>query len=342
MHPSISWLVRETQYPRLESEPSVSLYPDVVGMRRRLFWMHHSKLKDDKSDGDMNSRTNTFEVNMIIALVKHITPPGVYGSADVAVVPPYLGQLLKPRNKFGSTHAVLINNRDIYELNEDFSGSEDDSLSFPDQGSSKTMKGFLSQAVRFATVDNFKGEEAKFVIVSLVRSNPNNNLGVLRTPNRINIFLSRAQHGMYIFCNMDTTRNVSIWQKVEEILRLDGNTGDTLELCFPRHQGIALLVTTPSDFARLSPKAGCNLLCEKQLRFGHACIARRNSEILHEAMFCMSHVQNSRTAANILAQSHVDRDAILDERSYPSYQTRAWLRPRKKDIAVLRTSRPVF
>jgi hypothetical protein len=204
------------------------------------------------------------------------------------------------------------------------------------------MKGFLSQAARFATVDNFQGEKAKFVIVSLVRSNPNNNLGLLRTPNSINIFLSRAQHGMYIFCNMDTTRNVSIWQKVEKILPIDGNTGDTLELCCPRHQGIALLVTTPSDFARLSPEAGCNLLCEKQLRCGHACIAKCHSEMLHEAILCVSHVQNSRTAANILAQSHVDRDAILDERSYPSYHTRSCLRPRKKDIAVLRTSRPVF
>jgi hypothetical protein len=205
----------------------------------------------------------------------------------------------KPRNKFGSTHVVLINDRDIYELNEDVFGSEDDSLSFPDQGLSKTMKGFLSQAVRFATVDNFQGEEAKFVIVSLVRRNPNNNLGLLRTPNRINVLLSRAQHSMYIFGNMDTTRNVSIWQKEEEILRIDGNTGDTLELCCPRHQGIALLVTTPSDFARLSPEAGCNLLCEKQLRCGHACIAKCDSEMLHEAMFCMSHVQNSRTAANM-------------------------------------------
>jgi hypothetical protein len=72
MYPSSYRLVRETQYPRLENDPSVSLYPDVIGMRPALFWMHHNKLEDDKSDGDPTSPTNTFEFNMIIALVKHI------------------------------------------------------------------------------------------------------------------------------------------------------------------------------------------------------------------------------------------------------------------------------
>lgn len=60
MHPSISQLVRETQYRRLKDDPSVSSYPEVVGMRHRLFWMHHEKLEDDKSDGDLTSRTNSF------------------------------------------------------------------------------------------------------------------------------------------------------------------------------------------------------------------------------------------------------------------------------------------
>jgi hypothetical protein len=47
------------------------------------------------------------------------------------------------------------------------------------------------------TVNNFQGEEAQIIIVSLVRSNKEKKVGFLRTTNRINILLSRAKHGMY-------------------------------------------------------------------------------------------------------------------------------------------------
>ena len=63
----------------------------------------------------------------------------------------------------------------------------------------------LSELLRVATVDNFQGEEAKVIIVSLVRSNNEKKVGFLRTTNRINVLLSRAQHGMYLIGNADTS-----------------------------------------------------------------------------------------------------------------------------------------
>lgn len=44
------------------------------------------------------------------------------------------------------------------------------------------------------------------VIVSLVRSNENGNLGFLRILNRVNVLLSRAMHGMYLLGNADCLR----------------------------------------------------------------------------------------------------------------------------------------
>jgi hypothetical protein len=41
MHPSIAELVRIPLYPDLEDHPSVSEYPDVNGMRDRLYWFDH-------------------------------------------------------------------------------------------------------------------------------------------------------------------------------------------------------------------------------------------------------------------------------------------------------------
>ena len=62
--------------------------------------------------------------------------------------------------------------------------------------------------------------------MSLVRSNQKNNPGFLRTPNRINVLLSRAQHGMYILGNTNTMDSVPMWHDVMEILRRDGNIDD--------------------------------------------------------------------------------------------------------------------
>jgi superfamily I DNA and/or RNA helicase len=45
------------------------------------------------------------------------------------------------------------------------------------------------------------GEEAKVVIISLVRCNEAGKAGFLNTTNRINVLLSRAQHGMYLIGN---------------------------------------------------------------------------------------------------------------------------------------------
>lgn len=287
MHPSVSQLVRQTQYPNLQDDPSVSSYPGVVGMRHRLFWMRHEQLEDNTSNGQSTSRTNAYEVEMIAALVKHLAQQGTYHTDDIAVITPYLGQLRKFRIKFGRTYTLMLNDKDIDELEKEGADSEEASLAPSALAPNTAAKGSLNQALRLATIDNFQGEEAKVVIVSLVRSNAENRPGFLKTPNRINVLLSRAQHGMYIIGNAETMESVPMWHDVIEIFRSEGNIGEALELCCPRHQDTPMLVQKPADFARLSPEAGCNLLCEKQLDCGHACVAKCHSDMLHQAVYCM-------------------------------------------------------
>jgi superfamily I DNA and/or RNA helicase len=64
------------------------------------------------------------------------------------------------------------------------------------------------QVLRIAIVDNFQGEEAKVVIISLVQSNTIKSVGFLKTTNWINVLLSRAKDGMYIIGNADTYAHV--------------------------------------------------------------------------------------------------------------------------------------
>ena len=121
----------------------------------------------------------------------------------------------------------------------------------------------MTELLRIGTVDNFQGEEAKIVIVSLVRSNSEKKVGFLKTTNRINVLLSRAQHGMYLIGNAETYSNVPMWSQVLGMLRAEESVGRAFELCCPRHPETEILVSNPDGFAILSPDGGCRKPCDR-------------------------------------------------------------------------------
>ena len=62
-------------------------------------------------------------------------------------------------------------------------------------------KADAKSAIRVATIDNYQGEEAKIVLISLVRSNEMGQIGFLKEPERVNVMLSRARECKIIFGN---------------------------------------------------------------------------------------------------------------------------------------------
>jgi helicase required for RNAi-mediated heterochromatin assembly 1 len=64
--------------------------------------------------------------------------------------------------------------------------------------------------VKIRTVDNYQGEENDIIILSLVRSNHNDQIGFLKASNRVCVALSRARHGMFIFGNAQCLKNASL------------------------------------------------------------------------------------------------------------------------------------
>ncbi|KAF8856068.1 P-loop containing nucleoside triphosphate hydrolase protein [Acephala macrosclerotiorum] len=290
MHPSISELVRVPLYPKLKDHPSVSQYPEVDGMRKRLYWLDHREKEDARSAQSVSmSRTNSFEVDMVEALVAHLVRQGTYGNEDIAVLTPYLGQLQKIRKRLASTFAIVVGDRDIEDLEAE--GLEDSTENNEEQ---QTQKSTLLSALRVATVDNFQGEEAKVIVISLVRSNEERKCGFLKTSNRINVLLSRARHGMFVIGNSDTASAVPMWSQVISILEKSGNIGPTLSLCCARHQDTPIEVSTPDDFARFSPEGGCDTRCASRLRCGHACLNMCHSDTLHNAVHCLERCQRSK------------------------------------------------
>ncbi|KAG6009649.1 hypothetical protein E4U21_001713 [Claviceps maximensis] len=286
MHPSIAALIQSTLYPGLQNAENVSCYPEVRGMRRRLFWLHHEHPEAGASTHDPlnTSHSNDFEVEMTTALVSHLIRQGEYQNGQIAVLTPYLGQLHKLRRRMASIFEICINDRD----NEDLEAMAADNIDLGDQANPTNIsKSSLLKTIRVATVDNFQGEEAEVVVVSLVRSNPQNKCGFLRTSNRINVLLSRAKHGMYLIGNSDTYKSVPMWNQVIKQLEDEGNFGRELGLQCSRHPETPILVSQPDDFAIHSPESGCNLPCQKRLGCGHPCIGRCHSDILHEAVKCI-------------------------------------------------------
>ena len=302
MRPEISQLIRRV-YPDLKDHESVMAMPDVVGMRHNLFWLDHNHPENSTDEGArVTSHSNDWEVGMATALVRHLVRQGVYASSDIALLTPYTGQLRKLRAALSSDFEIFLGERDV-----DVLAFEDDATSWeklkpkpPPPGSEASYKPLqkkhLIKTLRLATVDNFQGEEAKVIIVSLVRSNQQRKIGFLRTENRINVLLSRAQHGMYLIGNTETYLNVGMWSDVHSQLALTGAVGEAIPLCCPRHPDTPILCSKPDDFVRESPEGGCDLPCSGRLEpCGHRCKARCHSMAMHDAFLCPQECPRIRT-----------------------------------------------
>ncbi|KAL8838686.1 MAG: hypothetical protein Q9176_004926 [Flavoplaca citrina] len=290
MHPSIAELIRRTLYVDLEDHATVSDYPAVLGMKDRLFWLNHDNREDgaDPTQAQSDSKSNSFEFSMVSALASHLVRQGTYAAEDIAILTPYVRQLQNLRRSLSGMFEVVMNDRDTDALEE----QEPLKGARPAPLPSSNRKTTLANALRIATVDNFQGEEAKIIILSFVRCNAEGKCGFLRTSNRINVALSRARHGMYVIGDAQTASSVPMWAKIVGILDSQGNIGDRLTLCCPRHPNDLIEVTTPDHFAVFSPEGGCNKRCTSRLQCGHACPNKCHSETLHEAVHCLERMAN--------------------------------------------------
>ena len=112
-----------------------------------------------------------------------------------------------------------------------------------------------------------------------MRSNAGGSIGFLREPERINVLLSRARHGMILFGNCKTLSNAKSpegrrhWGGVLGTLKAKDAIQPGLPACCARHGTTSLLINPP-DFARLSPDGGCVRPCGQLLPCGHPCRLR--------------------------------------------------------------------
>jgi len=142
-------------------------------------------------DGLNHSKTNTFEAHFVSALCAHLIKSG-HDESQITVLSPYLGQVRFLKEK----------------LRRD-----------------PNTAGVMCMAV-----DNYQGEENDIIILSLVRSNRDKQLGFVSVDNRINVAITRARCAMYIIGNADMLAGNKLWSAIIDELQSDESFGDRMPL----------------------------------------------------------------------------------------------------------------
>ncbi|KAJ7593988.1 hypothetical protein C8J56DRAFT_777276 [Mycena floridula] len=133
--------------------------------------------------------------------------------------------------------------------------------------------------VKLRTVDNFQGEEAKIVILSLVRnagseenSGSRPNIGFLKSENRANVALSRAKEGLFILGNAPQMASRSpMWREVIEAMEEQGCIGPGVPISCHQHPETVEWISKPGMLPRFAPDGGCLKPCNARLNCGHVC-----------------------------------------------------------------------
>lgn len=137
-------------------------------------------LERDRGEGDL---TNEGEAHVVMTLLRQIV------ESDGFMGP--LQEALQPGEQAVGIVCMYARQRDLL-----------DKLLFE-----ATWLGDFRRLVKVDTVDGYQGKENRIVIVSTVRNNPNGRIGFLKSPNRINVAVSRAMDRLYV------VGSASMWAK---------------------------------------------------------------------------------------------------------------------------------
>ncbi|KAG9124064.1 hypothetical protein FRC07_013002, partial [Ceratobasidium sp. 392] len=276
MRPAVSSLIRNTLYPKLEDHALVLEYPKVRGMHKNVFFVSHDQ-REAGGGEDAVSKHNSYELEMMYDLVLHLLKQGCYNSPkDIVILAAYLGQIPKIRKKLQNVVTTVIDERDSELLDQH--GLEDEEVTSVQQVQA-------SSRVLIRTLDNFQGEEGQVIILSLVRNSgtkfDGNVSSLHHTPGArsqigflkaINVGLSRAKHGLYIFGNApELARGSSMWATVLQELHANESLGKAIPIACSQHPDYVQWIDRPGVIPIISPDGGCLQPCASLLSCGHNC-----------------------------------------------------------------------
>ncbi|CAE7212365.1 Znfx1 [Symbiodinium pilosum] len=188
---------------------------------KSMFFVTMRELTETEAP-ERRSPTNPAEAETILKFAAHIVREG-YNAEDITILAMYDGQVSLLR-----------------KMLRDRQGLAD---------------------IQCSSVDRFQGDENKFVLISVVRSNREGKAGFVSERNRLIVALSRARCGVYFFGNDQLLEKKSKeWRQVLQALTNRGCAGPELPIVCPRHPSV-----------RLQLGQDCHHSCEVELECGHTC-----------------------------------------------------------------------
>lgn len=158
MRPDIRMLINPIyKDPPLQDHPDVFSYPPIRGMDQSLFFLAHNE--DETNMSESASKVNEHEAKMAVRLSVYLLLQG-YAPEKITIITMYSGQ----------KSLIKRTLREERRLNLD------------------------TELIQVSSVDGYQGEENQIIILSLVRSNTNGQIGFLKVVNRVCVALSRAKH----------------------------------------------------------------------------------------------------------------------------------------------------
>ncbi|XP_059610820.1 NFX1-type zinc finger-containing protein 1-like [Phlebotomus argentipes] len=230
MHPDMADLLRNTIYHDYSDGENVKQYKAIRGISKNLYFISHENLETLARErykllqqecpikkSEDTSKENFYEMLFTVGLANYLRQQG-YKSDEIVILTAYSGQQF-------AIGSILVN--------------------FP-----------LLKGVEVHTVDSFQGQEARIVILSLVRSNEKSMIGFLTSKNRLCVLLSRAQEGFYIVGNMEAlVRRSNDWEDIAIKLEAKDAIGPGLPIKCEKHGG-EMIATGLEDFLKFT-RDGC-------------------------------------------------------------------------------------
>ncbi|XP_046848885.1 NFX1-type zinc finger-containing protein 1-like [Xenia sp. Carnegie-2017] len=230
MRPEFSALLKDI-YPYLKDNlPLVSQNEPPKCIEKSMFFWSHN-------DPEIKDRTykNPKEAERIIQLIKYLLCNGIQPE-HITVLAAYLGQTKLLRQ------LIKAENIKINQYNKE------DRDNF----------------MQVQTIDMYQGDQNKYVIISLVRSNDENKIGFLKKINRRCVAQSRAKCGMYFVGNSDTLRGAkdSCWSSLVSSLEDQGCLGNEIPLQCVKHSTSKYFAKDGDSIRALIAKP--KLLCQQR------------------------------------------------------------------------------
>ncbi|KIK26288.1 hypothetical protein PISMIDRAFT_95029 [Pisolithus microcarpus 441] len=291
MRPEISALIRALTYPDLRDAAKTKNRDNIRGVQSNVIFVNHGHPEDedkrvsDRADGgSSSSKQNTYEVKMVLRIVRYLAQQG-YGSDNIVILTPYLGQLSNLRDALKNETDPILNDIDSSDLSR---------AGLLTDANSKKKK----TRIRLATIDNYQGEESDIVVASLCRSNPSNSIGFMDSPERLNVLISRARNGLILIGNSATfersKKGGKLWTDFLDLMRKGGYVFPGFPVKCEKHPDKKREIAQPDDFDAYTPDGGCTEPCGIMLKCNvHPCTLKchslrtaPNQPNIHTTMLC--------------------------------------------------------